>query len=107
MSHQIYGNLRFPVYNGMNLLFWALTIGVIGKVMLAAGVLIAHTELAHEKRVDRKVLESFHLERTLTITGILLIVAGYFMEVYFYDFISMLTCQGPGCMAAISAVIGQ
>jgi type III secretory pathway component EscU len=91
----------------MNLLFWALTIGVIGKVMLAVGVLIAHSELAHEKRVDAKVLASFRLEHTLTVVGIILIIAGYFMEVYFYDFIQMLTCQGSDCMAAVSAAMGE
>ena len=91
----------------MNLLFWALTVGVIGKVLLASGVLIAHTELAHEMRVDPKVLKSFRLERVLTVAGLLLIVCGYLMEVYFYDFISLLTCQGEACMAAVSAAINQ
>ena len=76
----------------MNLLFWALTVGVIGKVMLAVGVLIAHAEIAHELRIDRQVLQSFRIERVLTISGLLLIILGYFMEVYFYDFLSLLTC---------------
>ena len=89
----------------MNLLFWALTVGVIGKVLLATGVLIAHTEIAHEMRIDPRVLQSFRLERVLAVTGLLLIVAGYFMEVYFYDFISLLTCQGEACMASLSAAI--
>jgi len=73
--------------------------------MLAAGVLIAHTELAHEKRIDSKVLKSFHLERTLTIAGLLLIVAGYGMEIYFYDFLSMLTCVGEQCEVAATALL--
>ncbi len=90
----------------MNILFWALTVGVIGKVMLAVGILISHTELAIEKRVDYKVLKSFRIERVLTISGLLLIVLGYFMEVYFYDFISLLTCQGDACMAGVSAAFG-
>ena len=77
----------------MNILFWGLTIGMIGKVMLAAGVLIAHTELAHEKRIDAEVLQSFKLELWLTIFGLLLIVLGYGMEVYFYGFTPLLTCE--------------
>lgn len=91
----------------MNLLFWALTIGVIGKVLLAIGVLVAHTELAHHKRFDCKVLQSFHFERTLTLTGILLIVGGYFMEIYFYDFVEMLTCHGVDCAIKASVIMSQ
>ena len=90
----------------MNMLFWALTVGVLGKVMLAIGILISHTELAIEKRVDYRVLKSFRVERVLTIAGLLLIVFGYFMEVYFYDFLSLLTCQGPDCMASLGAAVG-
>ena len=90
----------------MNLLFWALTIGVIGKVLLAVGVLIAHSELAHEKRVDAKVLASFRLEHTLTVTGIILIVGGYLMELYFYDFLAMLTCHGPDCAMGAAVLMG-
>lgn len=90
----------------MNLLFWGLTISVIGKVMLAVGVLIAHSELAHEKRVDNLVLKSFKVERTLTILGLILIVAGYAMEIYFYGFTDMLTCFGPECAVA-AAITAQ
>lgn len=89
----------------MNILFWGLTIGVIGKVMLAVGVLIAHSAIAKEKRIDVVVLRGFHLEHTLTVTGIFLIVLGYFMEIYFYGFTPFLTCSGVECAAAISAAL--
>ncbi len=90
----------------MNLLFWGLTISVVGKVMLAMGVLMAHTEIAHEHKIDAKVLQSFRTERWLTIIGILLIVIGYAMEIYFYDFFTpFLTCDGADCMAAASAAL--
>ena len=86
----------------MNLLFWGLTIGMTGKVMLATGVLIAHSNLAHEGRVDQLVLKGFRIERVLTLIGLVLIVGGYFMEVTFYGFdTSLLTCTGPECAAAI------
>lgn len=91
----------------MNILFWGLTIGMIGKVMLAAGVLIAHTELAHEKRIDAEVLQSFKLELWLTIFGLLLIVLGYGMEVYFYGFTPLLTCEATECGAALGSLIVQ
>jgi len=91
----------------MNLLFWALTVGVIGKVLLAVGVLIAHGQLAHEGRVDGPVLRSFRLEHSLTIAGIILMVAGYGMEVYFYNFVSMLTCFGPDCALNAAVILSQ
>ncbi len=92
----------------MNLLFWALTIGVIGKVMLAVGVLIAHNGLAHEMKFDSKVLEGFRIERIFTITGLILIISGYFMEIYFYGFTtSLLTCFGSACMASAGAAFSQ
>lgn len=91
----------------MNLLFWGLTVGVIGKVLLAAGVIIAHTELAHEKRIDNEVLRSFRLELWLTVIGIILIVLGYVMEVYFYGFTPLLTCDALECRAAAAALFSN
>jgi NhaP-type Na+/H+ or K+/H+ antiporter len=88
----------------MNLLFWGLTIGMIGKVMVAAGVLIAHSELAHERRVDKRVLKSFRTELILTLAGLLFIISGYIMEISFYEIdTSMLTCRGADCAAVIPA----
>jgi hypothetical protein len=91
----------------MNLLFWGLTIGIIGKVMLGVGVLIAHSKLAHERRIDQAVLRSFRTEHILTITGIILMVAGYGMEIYFYDLVTMLTCFGEECALSASVPLSQ
>jgi uncharacterized membrane protein len=87
----------------MNILFWGLTVGVIGKVMVAIAVIIAHTELAHERRIDKEVLKSFRLELWLTFVGLLLILLGYGLEVYFYGFTPLLTCSGAECSAALGA----
>ena len=84
----------------MNLLFWALTIAMAGKVMLGIGILISYTELAIEKRIDYKVIKSFRIERVLTLAGIAMIIFGYFLEIYFYDFLSLLTCQWGECAAS-------
>lgn len=86
----------------MNILFWGLTIGVIGKVLLATGVLIAHGSLAKEKKIDQVVLRGFRIEHTITIIGLILIVMGYFMEIYFYGYTPFLTCSGTECSAAVS-----
>jgi hypothetical protein len=87
----------------MNILFWGLTLGMIGKVLIAAGVIIAHTEIAHERKIDSLVLKSFKLELALTAVGIVMIFVGYFMEIYFFGFTPLLTCDTGECAAAISA----
>ncbi len=85
----------------MNILFWGLTIGVAGKILLAIGIIIAHSGIVKEQKIDLAVLKGFKLEHTLTIIGIILIILGYFMEVYFYGFTPFLTCSGAECSAAI------
>lgn len=89
----------------MNLLFWGLTISVIGKIMLAAGVLIAHAELEHERKIDQAVIKSFRIERILTYTGIALIIFGYGLEIYFYGFTNLLTCVGSECAASVGVLL--
>jgi hypothetical protein len=90
----------------MNFLFWGLTISVIGKMFLASGVLIAHSGIAHEMRIDSAVLKGFKIERVLTIIGVVLIILGYLMEIYFYGFATtLLTCTGAECMASLPAAI--
>ena len=42
----------------------------------------------------------------LVVSFLLLIVFGYFMEVYFYDFLSLLTCQGSECVASLGTAFG-
>lgn len=91
----------------MNILFWGLTLGTIGKLLAIVGVLFAHMKLAKERRVDNAVVHSLHTEKILTIVGLCLIVLGYLMEVYFYNFTtSLLTCAGGQCAAAVQNAFG-
>jgi len=89
----------------MNILFWGLTIGMIGKVLIAVGVIIAHMEIAHERKIDSQVLKSFKLELVLTFTGLLMIVTGYFMEIYFFGFTPLLTCEAAECAASLNSAL--
>jgi hypothetical protein len=91
----------------MNILFWGLTIGVIGKVLLATGVILAHSSIVSEKKIDTKVLRYFHIERELTLLGLVLIIVGYFMEIYFYGFTPLLTCTLEECSNAASLILSQ
>ena len=87
----------------MNLLFWGLTLGTIGKVLLALAVLHMHHTLVREHRVDKFVILSYQQERILTFIGIVLIVAGYILEIYFYQPAAMLTCRPEdiGCVLGL------
>jgi hypothetical protein len=85
------------------MLFWGLTLGVIGKVLIAVGILRVHYVMALEHRIDEKVISSFALEKTFTIIGIFLLFLGYFLEMYFYGLTPMLTCEVGECAAAIGA----
>ncbi len=90
----------------MNLLFWGLTIGTVGKVLLAIGVIIAHSGIVKEQRIDPEVLRGFRVERPLSILGMILIVVGYFMEVYFYGFATnLLTCFETECAQEAAAIL--
>lgn len=92
----------------MNILFWGLTVSVIGKVLLASGVIMAHSQIEHEHRIDAKVIRSFHKERAMTFVGILLILIGYGMEIYFYSGTDMLTCDTHAeCDALTSTLINS
>lgn len=91
----------------MNLLFWGITLGTAGKVLAIIGVLFAHMKLAKERRVDNAVVHSLHTEKILTIVGLCLIVLGYLIEVYFYNFTtSLLTCVGNQCAGAVQGAFG-
>lgn len=89
----------------MNILFWGLTLGVIGKVMVVLAVMFMHHTLMREHEVDYLVVRTFHKERFFTIVGLLLIVLGYIMEVYFYAPTSLFTCQGPECAAMLGGAV--
>ncbi|HEY0964631.1 MAG TPA: hypothetical protein VGE31_02455 [Candidatus Paceibacterota bacterium] len=91
----------------MNILFWGLTIGTIGKVLLAVGVIVAHSGLMKERKIDNVVIQSYHREHIITIIGIILIIIGYAMEIYFYGFTPFLTCHGEECSAAVLNAFNQ
>lgn len=91
----------------MNILFWGLTVGVFGKVLVALAILKVHHIMAEERRIDSRVIRSFAFEKTITIIGVVAIIAGYMMELYFYGLTPLLTCHGTECIQAASAVLSQ
>jgi hypothetical protein len=70
----------------MSLLFWGLTFGVAGKVVLGIAVILVHGRIVHEHRIDTVVLKTMKRERNLALLGIFLMIVGYVMEIAFYGF---------------------
>lgn len=68
----------------MIMLFWGITIGTIGKVVLGIAVLRVHMGILREHKIDGAVLSSIKRERWVTVLGIVLIITGYLIEVLFY-----------------------
>ena len=92
----------------MNLLFWGMTISVVGKVLLAIGVLRAHQSIEREHGIDDTVIRSFHRERAITLAGLFLILVGYAMEIYFFGSSGdILSCVGDECGAVLNLKFGN
>lgn len=91
----------------MNLLFWGLTMGMIGKVLVAVGIVRVHYVMAMEKSIDEIVIRSFRFEKFLTFVGIALIIFGYLAEIYFYGGTDLLTCQLGTCQQAAGVILSQ
>jgi len=92
----------------MNLLFIGMTMSVIGKGMLALGVVWVHVTMANERRIDDQVIRSFRTELFVTLLGFALIVGGYLLEIHALGgFGSFATCTEGECMAAAYNAFSQ
>ena len=88
----------------MNLLLWGITLGTIGKLVLGIAVLRVHIRIFQEHSIDGVVLKAIKREHWVTIIGLLFIVVGYVLEVYFYTgFTQLFSCTGTECASAINA----
>ena len=91
----------------MNLLFWGMTTGIIGEILVAIAILRVHHIMAEERKIDARVIRSFNFEKLITIIGVAAILLGYFMELYFYGLTPLLTCQAPECVAALTSAVSS
>lgn len=64
------------------MLFWGLTLSLVGKVLLGASVIMVHRKITSEKHIDGIVLLSMKREQRIAVFGILLMIAGYLLEVF-------------------------
>lgn len=69
------------------MLFWGLTLGVIGKVLLGITVIMVHSKITREKRIDGIVLMEMRREQFVAFLGLALIIGGYILELIHFGLI--------------------
>jgi hypothetical protein len=85
----------------MNILFWGMTLGTAGKLLLGFAVLRVHTRIREERKIDAVVIRSIKHEEVFTALAVILIILGYIFEVAFYNGLNFFSCFGPACSAAL------
>lgn len=90
----------------MSMLFLGMTLSVIGKVMLGLAIIWVHITMSTERSIDEEVIKAFRRETYITVAALLLIAAGYLLEIYgLGGFDALLNCEGAACAAALSGAI--
>lgn len=69
----------------MNLFSIGLVIDTIGKVLIGIAVLRVHRHIFKERKIDADVLEAMRREWLQSFTGIMLIIAGAILQLFFYQ----------------------
>ena len=91
----------------MSLLFWGMTLSVIGKGLLALGIIWVHITMATERTIDDLVIKSFRKELYITTFGFTLIVVGYLLEIQaFGGFSAFMQCDTE-CTASLMQTTNQ
>lgn len=92
----------------MNLLLWGITLGTIGKLVLGIAVLRVHVYILREHKIDNVVLKALKREQLVTVIGLLMIVLGYALEIFFYyGSTEFLSCVGEECASLVGATLGN
>ena len=77
-----------PLTYTTHMLFWGLTFGIIGKVLLGLTVIMVHNKITHEKRIDGLVLMEMKREQAVAFIGIALMIFGYTLELVHYELLN-------------------
>lgn len=59
----------------------ALTFDYFGKMFLIIAVILVHSRVSREKKIDGLVIKALRKEKTFTILGVLFLSVGYFLHV--------------------------
>ena len=68
-------------------LFWGLSLGMLGKVMLGATVINVHAHIVKERKIDIDVIKEMKRERRIGVFAVFFILAGYVMELAYFNFL--------------------
>ncbi|MCH7756774.1 hypothetical protein IIC45_01685 [Patescibacteria group bacterium] len=71
----------------MDLLFWGITFGFVGKVLLGITVIRVHARIVKEQHIDEAVLKEMKSERLLAIGAVILIIIGYLFEITYFEYL--------------------
>jgi len=63
---------------------FGLTLDTLGKVLLGITVLMVHWHVLKEHKIDTDVLCTMKKEQALGVSGILLIIAGYILQLLYH-----------------------
>lgn len=72
------------------MLFWGMTLGFIGKVLLGVTVMMVHSKITREKRIDGIVLTEMRREQIVAAFAIALMAIGYALELSYLGYLSPL-----------------
>ncbi|MDP6387696.1 MAG: hypothetical protein QGG63_00195 [Candidatus Pacebacteria bacterium] len=72
----------------MDLLFWGMTLSITGEVLIGLAVLNVHRHIVKEHKIDEDVFCAIKREKRIALTGIVLMIAGYVMQMYANGYIS-------------------
>lgn len=74
----------------MTILFWGLTLGTVGKILLGIAVVFVHWRVVKEHRIDARVLTEMRRERNVALLAIALITIGYLLEIAHFGYLPLL-----------------
>lgn len=57
------------------------TFDVIGTVLIGITVLLVHRHVMKEHKIDKDVLKEMRYEQAIGVSGIALIITGYFIQI--------------------------
>jgi len=65
----------------VSILITGITLDVIGTVLIAYTAIRVHDRVRKEHTIDSRVMKEMGQERTIGITGVVLIIVGYIFQV--------------------------
>lgn len=73
-----------PISLALEVEFLGLTMSTLGEILLAGTVLMVHHKIKKEHKIDQFVIKEITLEQLLGTSSIILMIAGYFLQIDFF-----------------------